>query len=138
MSLYLRERYLWQGNFSPEGAEVFLEGAEALPRLPKKFSRHKHLKISLIFFLFHDLFVLMVLWALENMRMRLMMNDIGKKAGYFLLILVGLYVLFKFILPILFKLLGWVIGAAFTVIMWVVIGLAIVIFVSYIIQYLKK
>jgi len=67
-----------------------------------------------------------------------MMSDIGKKAGYFLLILLGLYVLFKFILPILFKLLGWVIGAAFTIIMWVVIGLAIVIFASYIIQYLKK
>ena len=66
------------------------------------------------------------------------MNELGKKAVYFLGILVVLYLLFKYILPFIFKLLGWVIGAAFTIIMWVVIGLAIVIFVSYLIQHFKK
>lgn len=66
------------------------------------------------------------------------MEDTARKVLYLLGILAGLYLLFRFVLPFIFKLLGWVIGAAFTIVMWVVIGIAVVIGISYIIQYLKK
>ncbi len=66
------------------------------------------------------------------------MNDSVRAFLYSLGILAVLYIVFRYILPFVFKLLGIVIGGIFYIIVGIVIVLALLWGISWLIQYFKK
>jgi len=65
------------------------------------------------------------------------MDERLKKALYYLGIIAAAYIFLRYLLPFLFKLLGWVIGTVFSIIIWVIFGVIVVLCVSYIINLIK-
>lgn len=66
------------------------------------------------------------------------MNDSTKKILLALGIIAAVYLFFRYILPIILKLLGIVIGAAFHIILWVAIGFVIVVGIGYLLKVIKN
>ncbi len=66
------------------------------------------------------------------------MNENVKKIFYYLGIIVALYILLRYVLPIILKMLGFVISAVFSIFVWAVIGLAVLFLIFYIIKMAKK
>ncbi len=66
------------------------------------------------------------------------MDNRVKTILYIAGIIILIYITFKYLLPLLFKVLGVALQAAFYVIMWVAIGFVIIFVVTYIIKLLKK
>ncbi len=65
------------------------------------------------------------------------MNETIKKVIYLLGAIAALYIFLAYVLPFLLKLLGFVVGALFSVIIWALIGLAALFLLVYIIRLVK-
>ena len=66
------------------------------------------------------------------------MNESLRKSFFYLGVIAALYVFFSYILPWIFKALGFAFKALFFVIMWVAIALVIVLLVAQVIKMIKK
>ena len=66
------------------------------------------------------------------------MDESIKKAAFLIGIIVFIYIFFKYILPVIFAILGFVINAVFWVIIWAIASLAIVVLLYYIINIIKN
>lgn len=66
------------------------------------------------------------------------MNDSTKKVLLALGIVAAIYIFLRYILPIIIKMLGWVIGATFHIVLWIAIGFIIVVAIGYLLKVLKK
>jgi len=66
------------------------------------------------------------------------MNESFQKILYLLGSIVVIYILFKYLLPILLKILGFAFQAFFFVIMWVAIAFVVILLVVHIIDMFKK
>jgi hypothetical protein len=65
------------------------------------------------------------------------MNDSAKKLIYFIGAITALYIFLAYILPFLLKLLGFVVGTLFTVIIWALLGLSLLFLLVYIKRIVK-
>ena len=66
------------------------------------------------------------------------MNNQWRSIFTILGIIAAIYLIFRYIIPIVFKMLGWVIGAALYIVMWIAIGFFVVILFGYIVRMIKS
>ncbi len=66
------------------------------------------------------------------------MDNRVKTILYLLGIIVLIYIAFKYLLPLIFKVLGVALQAFIWIIMWVAIGFVIIFIVTYIVKLLRK
>ena len=66
------------------------------------------------------------------------MNETLRKILMLLGIITAIYLLFKIIIPALFKIIVITLGVVFYIIMWVAIGIAVIMLIYYIVQSFKK
>ena len=66
------------------------------------------------------------------------MSESWKKFFYILGIIAAIYLLFKFIVPIVFRILGWVIDASVFILMWGIIIFLVVLLIGYLVKLFKK
>lgn len=66
------------------------------------------------------------------------MNNSWKGVFFILGIITAIYLVFRYLLPVVFKMVGWVIGISLFVAMWIVIGFFVVILIGYIVRMVRR
>jgi hypothetical protein len=66
------------------------------------------------------------------------MNDSWKVVFYILGVIAAIYLVFRYIIPVIFKMLGFVIGVALYVVMWIVIAFLVVVLIGYIVRLVRR
>jgi hypothetical protein len=66
------------------------------------------------------------------------MNNSWKGVFFILGIIAAVYLVFRYIIPVVFKMLGFVIGVALYVVMWIVIAFFIVVLIGYIVRLVRR
>jgi hypothetical protein len=66
------------------------------------------------------------------------MDDSAKKGFFYLGIIAALFIFFYYILPILFKILGFALKAVFYVFIWAAVAFVVVLVVAHIMKIVRK
>ena len=66
------------------------------------------------------------------------MDDRVRKSLYYLGVIAALYIFFRYLLPFIFKVLGFAFKAVFVVFMWAAIAFVVALLVIHIVKIVKK